>query len=84
MLNETKVKFAVDPWIFMHGTYIVDRGLIGLFFGLFSVASPLEIFLPTPLKVHILNTWLRVSAVTLNKAFEQHTKSTSEKGTTFV
>jgi len=26
---------AVDPWIFIHGTDIVDRGLIVLFFGLF-------------------------------------------------
>jgi len=28
------------PWIFIHKTDIVDRGLIVLFFGLFSVASP--------------------------------------------
>jgi len=27
------------PWIFIHGTDIVDRGLIVLFFGLFFVAS---------------------------------------------
>jgi len=26
---------AVPPWIFIHGTYIVDRGLIVLFFGLY-------------------------------------------------
>jgi len=31
------------PWIFKHGTNIVNRGLKVLFFGLFSVApSPLE------------------------------------------
>jgi len=42
-------------WIFLHGTDIVDRGLIMLFsvffaiFRSFSVAPPLEIFLPTPL-----------------------------------
>jgi len=36
-------------WIFMHGTNIVDRGLIvlffvflAIFFGLFSIASSLE------------------------------------------
>jgi len=55
---------APPPWIFIHGTNIVDRGLkvlffgvfklffgaYQLFFGLFSVAPPpLEIFLPTPL-----------------------------------
>jgi len=28
------------PWIFIHGTDIVDRGLIVLFFGLFYVAPP--------------------------------------------
>jgi len=43
------------PWIFIHSTNIVDRGLKVLFlmfsadFGLFSVA--LEIFLLTPLQV---------------------------------
>jgi len=49
-------------WIFKHGTNIVDRGLKVLFstffaifryffanFGYFSVAPPLENFLPTPL-----------------------------------
>jgi len=42
---------AVAPLVFIHGMDIVDRGLIVLFFGLFSVASsyPLENFLPTPL-----------------------------------
>jgi len=29
------------PWIFKHGTDTVDRGLIVLFFGLFSAALPL-------------------------------------------
>jgi len=29
------------PWIFVHGTDIIDKGLIVLFFGLFSV-GPLE------------------------------------------
>jgi len=28
------------PWIFIHGTDIVDRGLIVLFFSLFSVGPP--------------------------------------------
>jgi len=32
---------AVPPWIFIHGTDIVGRGLIVLFFGLFSVATSL-------------------------------------------
>jgi len=48
----------VPPWIFKHGTNIVDRGLKLLFFGLFyyfsvffSVGFPLENFLPTPLAV---------------------------------
>jgi len=48
---------VAPPWIFIHGTDIVDRGLIVLFFGLllffglFPLPSPppLEIFLPTPL-----------------------------------
>jgi len=47
---------AVTPWIFIHGTNVVDIGLIVLFFGLFCyfsvffpVATSLEIFLPTPL-----------------------------------
>jgi len=35
-------KGAVLLWIFIHGTDIVDRGLIVLFFDLFSVALPLE------------------------------------------
>jgi len=30
------------PWIFIHGTGIVDRGLIMLFFGLCFLCSPLE------------------------------------------
>jgi len=30
----------LDPWIFIHETDIVDRGLIVLFFGLFSVGLP--------------------------------------------
>jgi len=42
-------KVGVAPWIFIHDKDIVDRGLIVLFFGLFSVAPILEIFLPTPL-----------------------------------
>jgi len=33
---------SCPPWIFIHGTDRVDRGLIVLFFGLFSVATPLE------------------------------------------
>jgi len=42
-----------SPWIFIHGTYIVNRGLKVLFFGLFSIAPyPLEIFLPTPLRAY--------------------------------
>jgi len=32
------------PWIFIDGTYIVDRGLIMLFFGLFFVAPNLGNF----------------------------------------
>jgi len=36
--------------IFIHGTDKVEGALMVLFFGLvFSVAPPLEIFLPTPL-----------------------------------
>jgi len=31
---------CVLNWIFIHGTNIADRGLIVLFFGLFSVAPP--------------------------------------------
>jgi len=48
---------AWPPWIFIHGSNIVDRGLIVLFFSLFFVApNPLEIFLPTPLvMINILN-----------------------------
>jgi len=33
---------GVATWIFIHGTNIVDRDLIVLLFGLFSVAPPLE------------------------------------------
>jgi len=58
---------AVAPWIFIHGTDIVDRGIIVIFFGLFLLffgifsvpppswkrASPMEIFLPTPLGLAI-------------------------------
>jgi len=33
---------VAPPWIFIHGTDIVDRSLIVLFFGLFSVGSLLE------------------------------------------
>jgi len=34
---------AVPPWIFIHGTDIVDRGLIVLFFGLvFAIFVPPE------------------------------------------
>jgi len=40
---------AVAPWIFIHGTDIIDRGLIMLFFRLFYRCHPMEIFLPTPL-----------------------------------
>jgi len=37
-------------WIFVHGTDIVDRGLIVLFFGIFPLlSSPPEKILPTPL-----------------------------------
>jgi len=36
------------PWIFKHGTNIVDRGLKVLFFGLFSVFFPL---FPPPWKI---------------------------------
>jgi len=48
------------PWIFIHGTSIVDKGFKSaifrsflLFFGPFSVApsASLEIFLPMPLRV---------------------------------
>jgi len=46
---------AWPPWIYIHDTDIVHRGLTVLFFGLFllffglfSVALLLEIFLPTP------------------------------------
>jgi len=44
---------APSPWIFKHGTDIVDRGLIVLFFGLFCYFSifrcpPPLFFLPTP------------------------------------
>jgi len=50
---------ALLPWIFIHGTDIVDRSLIVLFFGLFCYFSvffplpslPLEIFLQMPLTV---------------------------------
>jgi len=61
------------PWIFKHGTNIVNRGLkvlffghFLLFFGLFFRCPPLENFLPTPLVVGLfsslnifdsLNTW---------------------------
>jgi len=33
---------GAPPWIFIHGTDIVDRGLIVLFFSPFSVGTPLE------------------------------------------
>jgi len=33
---------AMTPWIFIHGTDIVDRGLIVLFFSIFSVLPPEE------------------------------------------
>jgi len=39
---------VAPPWIFIHSTDIVDRGLTVLFFGLFSVVPyPPGIFLPT-------------------------------------
>jgi len=53
---------AWPPGIFIHGTNTVDRGLKVLFFGVccyfsgfFSLEPPLEIVLPTPLRV-ILRT----------------------------
>jgi len=42
---------AVTPWIFKHNTDKVEGGLMVLFFGLFSLPSPLEFFLPTPLSI---------------------------------
>jgi len=48
------------PWVFIHSTDIVDRGLIVLFFGLFcyfcSLLPPsrLKIFLPTPLSMGLV------------------------------
>jgi len=33
---------APPPWFFIHGTDIVDKGLIVLFFGLFSVGPHME------------------------------------------
>jgi len=32
------------PWIFMHGTDIIDKGLIVLFFGHFLLPPPLAAF----------------------------------------
>jgi len=48
------------PWIFIHGTDVINKGLIVLFFGLFCYFSiffpllpPLEIFLSTPLSLDL-------------------------------
>jgi len=56
------------PWIFKHGTSIVDRGLKVLFFGLycyilvfFFVALPLENFLPTPLYTVYLRSLVKLA-----------------------
>jgi len=51
--------WPLPPWIFIPGTDKVKGGLMVLFFGLvFSVASLLEIFLPTPLYIHRMSdTW---------------------------
>jgi len=62
--SEAGGRGACPPWIFIHGTNIVERGLKVLFFGVFllffvffcyflvffPLPSPLEIFPPTPLK----------------------------------
>jgi len=56
---------ACPPWIFIHGTDIVHRFLIVLFFGIFTIfwsffsAPPpsLENFLLTPLVMYYLNQW---------------------------
>jgi len=61
------------PWIFIHGTDIITKGLIVLFFGLFSVAPlPPEIFLPTPL---LINTYLYLLSLTINQPEEVNKKA---------
>jgi len=40
---------SCPPWIFIHGTDKVGKGLMVLFFGLFFSFIPLEFFLLTPL-----------------------------------
>jgi len=35
--RQWRVRWPYSPWIFIHDTNIVDRGLIVLFFGIFSV-----------------------------------------------
>jgi len=58
MLAERGRGTVPPPWIFIHKTDIVDRGLKVLFLGLFCYFSiffplaPLDIFLPTPLAVN--------------------------------
>jgi len=39
---------AADPWIFIHGTNIVDRGLKALFFGVFLLLFGLFFRCPPP------------------------------------
>jgi len=39
---------VAPPWIFKHGTYIVNKGLKVLFFGLFPLSPPWKIFCRRP------------------------------------
>jgi len=57
-------KGAVPLWIFLHDTDKVEGGLMVLFsaFVVFSVAFPLEIFMPTPLLLSWLISQVRVYA----------------------
>jgi len=46
---------SCPPWIFMHDTDKVEGGLMVRFFGLvFSVGTPLEIFLSTSLVISVI------------------------------
>jgi len=73
---------GLGPWIFMHGTDIIDRGLIVLFFCLFCYFSvffplaPQETFCRSPSLGHKENTVY--NSTTIEKWYEIWQKKTEK------